>query len=66
MLLSQQQNNPDRLLIKQTNPFDTLAEKNSEIIRLKKVIAGYENKYNGQYFSENKIRKDYDVLLKEN
>lgn len=51
MLLSQQQNNPDRLLIKQTNPFDTLAEKNSEIIRLKKVIAGYENKYNGQYFS---------------
>ena len=43
-----------------------MADKDNEIIKLKKVIHDLENKYDGRYFNENKMKKDYEMLMREN
>lgn len=59
-------NNPDQILIKKQNNFELLTEKDNEINRLKKALIDIESKYDGQFFNEHKIKKEYEMLCKEN
>lgn len=57
-------NNPNQILIKKSNTLDIVEEKQNEINRLKKVLVDLESKFDGQYFTEHQIKKQYDMLLK--
>lgn len=46
--------------------FDSLADKDAEIIQLKRNLHELESKYNGKFFNEPKIKHEYNMLLKEN
>ena len=51
--------NPDRELLKKRDMFESIADKDQEIAKLKNVIYELENKYDGRYFNENRVKKDY-------
>lgn len=59
-------NTPNQLLIKRPLPLDALEEKQAEINRLRKTLAELEGKFDGQYFTEHRLKKDYDMLLRDN
>lgn len=66
-LKRQNKYNPDReLLNKRKDMFDTVADKDAEIMRLKKNLHELESKYDGRFFNEPKIKHEYNMLLKEN
>lgn len=46
--------------------FDSIADKDAEILRLKKNLHELESKYDGRFFNEPKIKHEYNMLLKEN
>ena len=51
-------NNPDKVLIRRPDHFEAITEKEQEIIRLRKTIQELEGKHDGQYLSQQKLKKE--------
>ena len=56
-------NNPDKVLIRRPDHFEAIAQKEQEIIRLRKTIQELEGKHDGQYLSQQKLKKENEMLL---